>query len=224
MRARWRALQPRTVAGQLTSVLVAAVLFGVILSSAVMFWLLYSGGVGPSRETLAQVRAARIAAVVNGVRDAKTPVEALALIRRANVDPVRVAWGDPPPGAATPASGLVGDVEEELSRSWRIEPVAHMHDGGEADKVYVRLDDGRSLRFTVVRYGGVGSLVIGQTLFTLGVIASLILAVSTYAVRWVTAPLSSIASAARRICAPTAIVQAACPMVAISSTPMPPCA
>ncbi len=38
----------------------------------VMFYLVYSGGVGPSHETLVQVRAARIAAVVNGVLEARS--------------------------------------------------------------------------------------------------------------------------------------------------------
>ena len=63
--------RPRTVAAQLTAVVVGAVLFGVTLASALMFYLLYSGGVGPSRDTLVQVRAARIAAVVNGVLEAR---------------------------------------------------------------------------------------------------------------------------------------------------------
>jgi signal transduction histidine kinase len=197
MRIDWRRSLPRTIAGQLTAVLVAAVLFGVCLVSALMFYLIYSGDLGPSRETLAEVRAARIAAVVNGVRQAKSPAEAVALAKRANEDPVRVRWGLPPAGAAVPPTGLVADVEDELRRSWRVESAPHSRNGAEADNVYVLLDDGRSLRFTVGRFGGVGSLVVGQTLFTLGVITSLVLAVSAYAVRWVTAPLSSIASAAR---------------------------
>ena len=190
---------PRTIAGQLTSVLVAAVLFGVCLASVVMFSLLYSGGVGPSRATLVQVRAARIAAVVNGVRNAKTSGEAGLLLKRANVDPVRVAWAAPPPSAPVAESGdrLVAEVEEELRRSWRIETAPHPRGGSEANAVYVKLDDGRALRFVVSTFGGVRSLVLGQILFTLGVITTIILAVSAYAVRWVTAPLSSIASAAR---------------------------
>jgi signal transduction histidine kinase len=195
MIGRWRA---RTIAGQLTSVVVAAVLFGVFLASAVMLYLLYSGGVGPSRETLAQVRAARIAAVVNGVREAATPAEAIALTRRANVDPVRVSWAAPPQGeASAPKSQLVADVEADLRRSWRLDTSPHSRAGLDADAIYVKLDDGRTLRFAVARFGGVSSLVLTQTLMTLGVITTLILAVSAYAVRSVTAPLSSIASAAR---------------------------
>lgn len=197
MRVNGRRYLPRTIAGQLIAVLVAAVLLGVSLVSAVMFYLIYSGDLGPSRETLEQVRAARIAAVVNGVREAKSPAEAIALTKRANGDPVRVRWGLPPPGAAEPPTGLVEDVEDELRRSWRVEAAPHSRAGAEADNIYVLLDDGRSLRFTIGGFSGLGSLVFGQTLFTLAVITCLVLAVSSYAVRSVTAPLSSIASAAR---------------------------
>lgn len=204
MIAVWRRVLPRTIAGQLTSVVVAAVLFGVCLASALMVSLIYSGGVGPSRETLVQVRAARIASVVNGVRQARTLEEARALVKHANVDPVRVSWAAPPAGAATsaPANPLVADVEEVLRRSWRLAPIAHARAGPDADAVYVTLADGRSLRFSVARFGSVSSLVLMQTLVTLGVITTLILGVSAYAVRWVTAPLSSIASAARAFARP----------------------
>ena len=202
MKVDRRRFLPRTLAGQLIAVLVAAVLFGVSLVSAVMFYLIYSGDLGPSRETLAQVRAARIAAVVNGVREANTPAEAVALTKRANGDPVRVRWGLPPHGAAEAPTGLVEDVEDELRRSWRVEAAPHARFGAEADNIYVLLDDGRSLRFTVGRFGGIGSLVVGQTLFTLGVITSIVLAVSAYAVRWVTAPLSSMPPAHLTTCAP----------------------
>ncbi len=67
MNAWPRRLAPRTVAGQLTGVVVAAVLFGVCLASALMFYFVYSGGVGPSQDTLAKNLAARIAEFVNGV-------------------------------------------------------------------------------------------------------------------------------------------------------------
>ena len=60
----------------------------------------------------------------------------------------------------------------------------------------MKIDDTHALRFAVMPYGGVRNLVLTQSLFTLGVVTFLILFVSAYAVRWVTSPLSSIASAA----------------------------
>lgn len=93
-------LRPRTVAGQLTGVVVGAVLFGVGLASAVMFYLVYSGGVGPSHATMVQIRAARIAAIVNGVLELRSLGEALYVTKHANQDPVYVTW------APLPESGV----------------------------------------------------------------------------------------------------------------------
>jgi len=194
----WQGLRPTTVAGQLTGVVVAAVLFGVVLASAVMFYLVYSGGVGPSHDTLVQVRAARIAAVVNGVVGARSPQEAFYVIKHANRDPVTVTWASLPTsaaGAETPRSGMVADVEQDLQKGWRLQTLPHA--GGEPNTIYVKIGDNQALRFTVASYGGLGSLVLTQTLCTLAVITFIILFVSTYAVRWITAPLTSIASAAR---------------------------
>jgi two-component system OmpR family response regulator len=47
-----RRLKPTTAAGQLIGVIVAAVWLGVGLTSAVMLYLVYSGGVGPSHDTM----------------------------------------------------------------------------------------------------------------------------------------------------------------------------
>ena len=104
MIARLRRLLPKTAAGQLTSVVVAAVLFGVGLSSALMFYLLYSGGIGPSHETLVQVRAARIAGVVNGVLEARSLDESTYITKHTSGEPVSVTWAKPPsPAGAEPA-------------------------------------------------------------------------------------------------------------------------
>lgn len=192
---------PRTVAGQLTSVVVAAVLFGVGLASAVMFYLVYSGGVGPSRQTLVQIRAARIAAVVNGVLEAKSLGDALYLTKHANTEPVYVTWAKPPPAVAgpeaAPKDSMVEDIQQDLQKGWRLQTLPHSSAGGDADAIYVSVEHGQVLRFNVAPYGGLGNLLLTQTLFTLGVIAFLVVFVSAWAVRWVTAPLTSIASAAR---------------------------
>jgi signal transduction histidine kinase len=196
-----RRFLPKTVAGQLTSVVMAAVLFGVVLASAVVYYLLYSGGLGPSRETLVQVRAARIAAVVNGVLQARSLADSTYITKHANGEPVSVTWAKPPTAAdaaePAPPHSMVGDVEQDLQKGWRLQTLPHSYEGNDADAIYVPVENGQVLRFAVAPHGGLGSLVLTQTLFTLGVITFLILFVSAWAVRWVTAPLSSIASAAR---------------------------
>jgi len=200
MIALLRCFTPKTVAGQLTSVVVAAVLFGVGLASAVMLYLVYSGGIGPSHEALVQVRAARIAAVVNGVLEARSLADSTYITKHANSEPVYVTWAKKPPtddAQPPPPHTMVGDIEQDLQRGWRLETLPHDRTGPDADAIYVPVKDGQYLRFSVATHGGLGSLLLTQTLVTLGVIAFLIMFVSAWAVRWVTAPLSSIASVAR---------------------------
>ncbi len=200
MIAQLRRFAPRTVAGQLTGVVVAAVLFGVALVSTVMIYLVYSGGVGPSHETMVQIRAARISAIVNGVLEARSLSDALYVTKHANADPVYVTWAKPPvapAGGAPPPNAMLADIEQDLQKGWRLQILPHERVGDDADSIYVKVDDTHALRFSVSPYGGVRSLVLTQSLFTLGVVTFLILFVSAYAVRWVTSPLSSIASAAR---------------------------
>ncbi|MDE3176009.1 MAG: HAMP domain-containing protein [Pseudomonadota bacterium] len=200
MIAALRRFAPRTFVGQLTSVLVAAVLFGVFLASAVMFYLVYSGGVGPSHQTMVQMRAARIAAVVNGVLEARDLGNSLYVPKSGNGESVSVTWAKPPPvtGTSPPAgNAIISDIEQDLQHGWRLDILPRMEGRADADSIYVKVDDAHALRFAITPYASVGSLVVTQTLFTIGIITFVILFVSAYAVRWVTAPLSSIASAAR---------------------------
>jgi signal transduction histidine kinase len=92
---------------------------------------------------------------------------------------------------------MVSEIEQDLQKGWRLETVPHDRTGKDVDTIFVKVGDNQALRFTVAAYGGLGSLVLAQTLCTLAVITFIILFVSAYAVRWITAPLSSIASAAR---------------------------
>jgi signal transduction histidine kinase len=113
---------------------------------------------------------------------------------------VYVTWAKPPAAkdaAAPPKNSMVGDIEQDLQKGWRLQTIPHDFSGADADAIYVDVGDGRALRFVIAPYGGIGSLLLTQTLFTLGVIAFLVVFVSAWAVRWVTAPLTSIASAAR---------------------------
>jgi signal transduction histidine kinase len=191
---------PRTVAGQLTGVVIGAVLVGVCLASAVMFYLVWSGGVGPSRQTLAQIRAARMAAIVRHVYEKRSTGEDMFYLKHVSAEPVSVRQVKAPPPAdqaRAPTRQLVSDVEDELRNNWEIQVLPHGREGADVNAIYVAVDPTHILRFEVTPFGGTGSLVMTQTLCTLGVITFIILFVSAFAVRSITAPLRSIASAAR---------------------------
>ena len=219
-----RRFAPRTVAGQLTAVVIGAVVFGVCVATALMFYFIYSGGVGPSQETLSQIRAARIAAVVNGVQAARGAGDAHYITKHANTGPVYVTW-EPPPSSGIvrppPKDSMVAAIEQDLEKSWRMHTLAHGRLGADAGAIYVKLDGGQTLRFTLAPYGGLRSLVLTQILFTLGVISFLIVFVSAWAVRWVTAPLTSIASAARAFGAPATASPAISPRMGRSKSRRP---
>src|SRR6185437_13057417 len=143
---------PKTAAGQLTSVVVAAVLIGVGLSSAVMFYLVYSGGIGPSHETRVQVRAARIAAVVNGVLEARSLDESTYITKHASGEPVSVTWAKPPSrgdAEPPPKHSMVAAVEEDLQKGWRLQTLPHDYAGDDADAIYIPVKHDEVLRFSV---------------------------------------------------------------------------
>lgn len=146
------------------------------------------------------MRAARIAAIVNGVLEARSLGESLYVSDRAKKDPVYVSWAALPP--ATPSDGeacdpMVAHIEQDLKMGWRLEPLPHDRTGGDDNAIYVKVDGAHALRFTVNSLHGFGDLMLTQTLITFAVIILIILFVSAYAVRSITAPLTSIASAAR---------------------------
>ena len=68
---------------------------------------------------------------------------------------------------------------------------------GDEDFVFLKLGDDNALRFEISPHGGLRNLWFVQTICALAIITSSILFLSIYAVRWITSPLSSIASAAR---------------------------
>ena len=167
-----------------------------------MFYLVYSGGVGPSHQTLVQIRAARIAAVVNGVLEARSLDDALYVTKHANTEPVYVSWASPPPRRPSqrrrrrtrwsPTSSRI------LQKGWRLRDAAARARRRRRGR-HLRQDRQRPRAALPDRAlsAACGSLVLTQTLFTLGVITFIIVFVSAWAVRWVTSPLTSIASAAR---------------------------
>jgi len=68
-----RRFAPRTITAQIASLVVVAVLLGVGLASAVLFYFFYTGQGGSSPEIGASVRAARIAAIVREAEEAQSP-------------------------------------------------------------------------------------------------------------------------------------------------------
>ena len=68
-----RGFAPRTIAGQITGLLVISILLGVGLASAVLLYLVNQGQNEASREIFAAVRAAHIATIAREAQAAHSP-------------------------------------------------------------------------------------------------------------------------------------------------------
>ena len=196
-----RRLIPGTIAGQITGLVIIAVLLGVGLASAVLLYLIDRGQTGPNREILATVRAAHIAAIAKEVEAANSKEQLSLAMRRSRSNSIEAtlvpAAGLTASGESAPASPFIAAVEASLRDNWGLELLRRASQPGDGDSIFLKVGDHNALRFEVSPHGGLHNLLFVQTICALAIITSSIVFLSIYAVRWIISPLSSIASAAR---------------------------
>ncbi len=196
-----RRLIPGTIAGQITGLVIIAVLLGVGLASAVLLYLIDRGQTGPNREILATVRAAHIAAIAKEVEAANSKEQLSLAMRRSRSNSIEAtlvpAAGLTASGESAPASPFIAAVEASLRDNWGLESLRRASQPGDGDSIFLKVGDHNALRFEVSPHGGLHNLLFVQTICALAIITSSIVFLSIYAVRWIISPLSSIASAAR---------------------------
>ena len=197
-----RRLAPRTITAQIASLVVVAVLLGVGLASAVLFYFFYTGQGGGSPEISASVRAARIAAIVREAQAAQSPVELAQTLKAArsrggDVEEIPIARLVAAPAGVARRPLLAKLVKATLADTWGIVPLAEAPPTGERDAIVVKISDDNALVFATGMHSPLHNFVLVQTTFALAIIVLIILFLSLYAVRWITSPLSSIAEAAR---------------------------
>jgi hypothetical protein len=100
-----RRLIPGTIAGQITGLVIIAVLLGVGLASAVLLYLIDQGQTGPNREILATVRAAHIAAIAKEAEAANSKEQLSLALRRSHSNSIVAT---PCPGGRVSGAGRVG--------------------------------------------------------------------------------------------------------------------
>jgi signal transduction histidine kinase len=197
---RLRNFLPGTVAGQITALVIVAVVLGVGLASSVLLYIFDRDQAGANREALAMARAARIAAIV---RETTTRPKGADLTpwRRMRGNGMEVSVVSAADLATTPTSSpvssLVTAINGALREDWGLEPVRRSSEPGDEDAVFVRVDALTALRFEILPRGGFHNFLLTQIVCALAIVVFIILFLSVYAVRWIIEPLSSIASAAR---------------------------
>jgi signal transduction histidine kinase len=197
-----RGFAPRTIAGQMTGLLVTSVLLGVGLASAVLLYLVNQGQDEVSREIFAAVRAARIATIAREAQAAHSPGQLSDLLARLRSDRMEVGIipvdGLKPKerAEATPEPRPIAAVENDLREDWKLEPLASASQTVKGEEIIVAINDHDALKFDVSPHGALHNLLFVQAIGALSIITLSILLLSAYAVRWIISPLSSIASAA----------------------------
>jgi len=174
-----------------------SVLLGVALTAAVAAYFYRD-----STTTVGAARAARVAAIVRQAERTRSDADleavlALAQRARVEVEELPVAQVAAPPRGRWRSVSMRRSIEEELEHTWGITPLSCCDAAGAADSIVVDIGAGRALAFEEVSAGVARRVLAGGAILIIAVVIFGMLLLSLYAVRWVTAPLSSIAAAAR---------------------------
>jgi signal transduction histidine kinase len=195
---------PHTITAQVTWLIVAAVLLGVGLTSAVQVYIVHSAKNPRDPEIVAAARAARIATIVEEARAARSPAEldhvlAAARLTGNDVDPVRLTHVVLTPGHRSQTHRLTELIMTRLEDQWGIAPLEVTASPGREERIAVKISEDSALVFREPPHIQIGKFkwVLSSATLIVAISTFIVLFLSVYAVRWVTAPLSTIASAAR---------------------------
>jgi signal transduction histidine kinase len=193
-----RRIMPETIASQIACLVIVAVLLGVALASVALLHVFSASAVGANGEILPSVRAARIAGIVKMAQETRSAQE-LARTLETTRSPAVAVEAVPMASLASPfvaPSPFVAAIEERLTKTWGVTPLPN----GTPDAVLVRIDDHTALKFEAApNFFPLHNVVLIQMTFALAIVTVVILLLSLYALKRITAPLSAIALAARSI-------------------------
>jgi len=197
-----RRLVPRTIAAQITCIVIGAVLLGVGLASVVLFLLFSNSQVATNQDIMAAARAARIAAIVHKAEAFRTP-EQLAQVLDSyrssslNIEIIPLVQLAAAPDRAAADSEHVRLVKADLAENWGLASLPSVPRDDRKDSIVVKINNESALAFEGSPHAALHNLVLVQTICALAIVVFIVLFLSLYALRSITAPLSSIASAAR---------------------------
>jgi signal transduction histidine kinase len=198
-RRRWI---PRTIAAQITCIVIAAVLLGVGLASIVVFSLFNNSQGGANQDVWAIARAARIAAIVQKVKaigDPRQVSRVLDTYRSASldIDLVPISRLETAPRRRGADTEFLAKVRRDLAETWALAPLPAGYGSDRGDAIVLPLDAGAALVFVTSPRSTLHNLVLVQTICALAIVVFIVSFLSLYALRSITFPLSSIAAAAR---------------------------
>ena len=193
-------LAPRSIASQITCIVIAAVLVGVGLASTVVFALFSNLNTAANQDIMAAGRAASIAAIVHKAEAFRAPerlAEVLDTYRSSSMNIEIVPLDRLAPAAAVADSQYVQMVKADLEESWGLASLASAPEGDPKDWIVVKINNASALAFETSPHAIFHNLVLVQAICAVAIVVCIVLFLSLYALRSIIAPLSSIASAAR---------------------------
>jgi signal transduction histidine kinase len=190
-------LLPRSITAQITGIVAVSILLGLVVSISVAILL---SGFNSGRDSPPYV-ASRIVHVTRIARTAKTPTEpdfVLAAIRDAGIRVDRVAIKDM---EVLPEGTGLGFWPRAFAREIRAEPDIEVLDrlrfpSGPDQQLAVRLDADHALVFDATGAENIWRLLLTLPALFLAIVLVTLLLLSVYAVRWIIAPLATVAQAA----------------------------
>lgn len=195
-------LLPKTIVAQITTLVAAAVLVGVLLTFSVLVLIIGNPKARMNPEIKAASEASRIATVVREVKAAKSDAELADRIASfqtpgGNVELQPVTTLSPRSSFHLADNAFAQKVSSLLKLDWHIDPVEDKVAAGWGNAIIVRLNDDSVLVFQNSEYQVAQTFLLIQAGVALSIILVAMLVVSVYAIRWVTKPLSEFAAAAR---------------------------
>jgi signal transduction histidine kinase len=204
-----RRLLPKTIVAQITTLVAAAVLVGVLLTFSVLVLIIGNPKARMNPEIKAASEASRIATIVREVKAAKSDAELVDRIARfqtpgGNVELQSETTLSPRSSFHLADNAFAQQVSNLLKLDWHIDPVEDKVAAGWDNAIIVHLNGDSVLVFQNSEYQVAQTFLLVQAGVALSIILVAMLVVSVYAIRWVTRPLSEFVAAARSFGRPSA--------------------
>ncbi|MBZ9719201.1 HAMP domain-containing protein [Mesorhizobium sp. AD1-1] len=184
-----------SITTQITGIVAISVLLGAFFTIATV--LLFADGAASKASPSAAAQ--QIAQIVELMQAANSGERAAILqaSRKAGVKVVDVAISELEPAVAPSLPSMSRLIERQLESGWGIDMIeGDRYSSGPEHQLVARIDDDTALVFDASTGTNLWRLIWAPTALTLVIVLVFIVLLSVYAVRWIIAPLSSLAEAA----------------------------
>lgn len=206
---RLRFLNPKSIVTQITAVVLAAVVLGILCTSAAFFFLSYGWHAEADPRLAAAAAAARIATILEDARDSSSAVDLKRVLEVSHWPEMQieiassatssfpVSASSSIPVSTTGKDNFMEDVRGELHAHWGL-PQSDLVISSRTSMV-VKVDDRYALVFQRSSFPPIQRFIFIQAGFAVATITVVMLFLAIYAIKRLTAPLSSIAAAAHSL-------------------------